>query len=154
LTVSADGKSLTTHSKGTKPNGEAIDTTVVAERMSGGPGLPGKWKTKNLKSSSPSVLELVATGTDGLAFKIVDMGLSCDSKIDGKDYPCTGPTIAAGWTIALTNTGPRSLSMTVKNGGKILETIAYTVSQDGKTLTGTASVTATNEKVKVVYDRQ
>jgi hypothetical protein len=154
MTVSADGKSLTVHSKGTKPNGEAIDTTLVSERVSGGPGLAGKWKTKNLKSNSPSTLELVPSGTDGLAFKIVDMSLTCDAKIDGKDHPCTGPTLAAGWTIALTNAGPRALGMTVKNGGKVLYKVTYTVSQDGKTLTETGAATATNEKVKVVYDRQ
>jgi hypothetical protein len=154
LTLSTDGKTLTVHSKGTKPNGEPIDTTVVSERVSGGPGLAGKWKTKNLKSNSPSVLELTPSGSDGLTFKIVDMGLVCDSKLDGKDYPCTGPTLSAGWTIALASAGPRSFDMTVKNNGKLLYKVAYTVSADGKTLTETGSSTATNEKVKVVYDRQ
>ena len=154
LTLSPDGKSLTVHSKGTKPNGEPIDTTVVSQRVSGGPGLAGKWKTKNLTSKSPSVLELAPSGTDGLTFKIVDMGLVCDSKLDGKDYPCTGPTLSSGWTIALSSAGPQSLDMTVKNNGKVLYKVAYTVSADGKTLTETGSATATNEKVKVVYDRQ
>jgi hypothetical protein len=154
ITLSPDGKAMSTHSKGTKPNGEPIDMTVVAERVSGGPGLAGKWKTKSLKSSSPSVLELVPSGADGLAFKVVDMGLSCDSKIDGKDYPCSGPTLSPGWTIALTGTGPRSLAVTIKNSGKVLYKVLYTVSDDGKTLTESGGSTATNEKVKVVYDRQ
>jgi hypothetical protein len=154
LTLSPDGKSLTVQTKGTKPNGEPIDTTVIAERVSGGPGLPGKWKTKNLKSNSPSVLELAPSGSDGLMFKIVDMDLVCNSKLDGKDHPCTGPTLSAGWTIALASADPRSLDMTVKNNGKVLYKVAYTVSADGKTLTETGSATATNEKVKVVYDRQ
>ena len=154
LTLSPDGKTLTVSSKGTKPNGEPIDNTVVMNRVSGGPGLGGKWKTKNLKSSSPSVLEISASGTGGLAFKIVDMGLTCDAKLDGKDYPCTGPTLAEGWTVAFTNTDPRSLAMTVKNKGKLLYKVTYAVSADGKTLTETGMATATNEKTKVVYDRQ
>jgi hypothetical protein len=154
LTLSADGKGLTVQSKGTKPNGEPIDTTIAMDRVSGGPGLPGKWKTKNLKSASPSVLEIAATGANGLVFKIVDMSLTCDAKLDGKDHPCTGPTLAEGWTVAFTNPDPRSLAMTVKNKEKLLYKVAYTVSADGKTLTETGAATATNEKVTVVYDRQ
>ena len=154
LTLSPDGKSLTVNTKGTKPNGETLDDTAVHERVSGGPGLAGKWKTKNMKSSSPNVLEFAAAGTDGLTFRIVDMDLTCDSKLDGKDYPCTGPTIGQGWTVALAGAGPRSLDMTVKNSGKPVFKMMYTVSADGKTLTETGGATATNEKTKVVYDRQ
>jgi hypothetical protein len=154
LTLSPDDKSLTVQTKGTKPNGEAIDTTVVSERVSGGPGLAGKWKTQNLKSNSPSTLELTPSGSDGLTLKIVDMQLVCETKVDGKDYPCTGPTLSAGWTIALTSASPRSLAMAVKNNGKVLYKVQYTVSADGKTLTETGSATTVNEKVTVVYDRQ
>jgi hypothetical protein len=154
LTLSADGKTLTVHTKGTKPNGEPIDDTVVSERVSGGPGLAGKWKTRNVKSSSPSVVEFAASGTDGLSFKIVDMELSCDAKLDGKDHPCSGPTLGPGWTVAFAKQGERALDMTIKNNGKVLFKNAYTVSADGKTLTENGSVLGTNEKVTVVYDRQ
>ena len=154
LTLSADGKTLTTHTKGTKPNGEPIDDTVVSERVSGGPGLSGKWKTKNMKSSSPNVLEFAPSGTDGLAFKIVDIGLSCDAKLDGKDHPCSGPTLGPGWTVAFASQSARGLDMTVKNNGKVLFKMSFTVSADGKTLTEHGTATGSNEKTTVVYDRQ
>jgi hypothetical protein len=154
FTVSTDGKSLTVASKGTKPNGEAIDDTYAFQRVSGGPGLAGKWKARNMKSSSPSLLELAPSGPDGLTFKIVDMGLTCNAKLDGKDYPCTGPTLAEGWTVAMAGAGPRGLDMTIKQKGKTLYKVGYSVSSDGKTLTETGGATATNEKVKVVYERQ
>ena len=154
LTLSADGKTLTVNSKGTKPNGEKQDDTSVFDRVSGGPGLSGKWKTKNMKSTSPSVLEIASSGANGVAYKIIDMNMTCDAKFDGKDYPCSGPTLAPGWTVALTNTDPRSLALTVKNNGKILGKYVYTVSADGKTLTENGVMTATNEKTKVIYDRQ
>jgi len=73
--------------KGPSRNGETIDDTIVSERISGGPGLAGKWKTKNMKSTSPNVLEFSPSGADGLAFKIVDMGLACDARLDGKTIP-------------------------------------------------------------------
>jgi hypothetical protein len=154
LTLSGDGKNLTVNSKGTKPNGESIDDTFLFERVSGGPGLAGKWKTRNMKSSSPSLLELAPSGSDGLTFKIVDMSLTCDSKLDGKDYPCTGPTLSEGWTVAFASSGLRSLNMTVKQKGKEFFKVTYTVSPDGRTLTETDTATGTSEKVKVVYDRQ
>ncbi|HYU79735.1 MAG TPA: hypothetical protein VEK56_12165 [Vicinamibacterales bacterium] len=153
-TLSADGKTLTVNSKGTKPNGEAIDDTATFERVSGGPGLSGKWKTKNMKSSSPNVLELTPSGADGLTFKIADINLTCEAKLDAKDYPCSGPTLGPGWTVALAGDGPRAFGMTVKNSGKVMYKMAYSVSADGKTLTETGGSTATNEKIKVIYDRQ
>ena len=154
LTLSPDGKSLTLNAKGTKPNGETLDDTTVFERVSGGPGLAGKWKTKNVKSNSPSVLELAPSTGDRLIFKIVDIDLSCEARLDAKDYPCSGPTLAPGWTVALANAGARAFDMTVKNNGKILFKVVYTVSADGKTLTESTNATGTNEKIKVVYDRQ
>ena len=154
LTLSADGKTLTVRSQGTKPNGEMMDDTLVAERASGGPGLAGKWKAKNLKSSSPSVLEIAASGSDGLMFRIVDMQLTCEAKFDGKDHPCTGPTIGAGWTVMLAKQGTQGLDMTIKNNGKVMFKTSYTVSADGKTLTESSTPMGANEKTIVVYDRQ
>jgi hypothetical protein len=153
LRVGADGI-LTVNTKGTKPNGEAIDDTTVYQRVSGGPGLAAKWKTKNVKSSSPTVMELVPNGADGLSFKEPAIGLTCDSRIDGKDYPCTGPTLPQGWTVAMSKAGARSLNLMVKKDGKPFFRVTYTVAADGNSLTETGGATATNEKIKVVYDRQ
>jgi hypothetical protein len=154
VTLSADGKTLTVNTKGTKPNGEAIDDTIVYDRVGGGPALAGKWKTKNMKSASPNVLEFTPSGADGLAFKIVDLGLSCDAKLDRRDHPCSGPMLGPGWTVAFANQGARGLDMTVKNDGKVMFNMSYTVSADGKTLTEHGTASGTTEKTKVVYDRQ
>lgn len=154
LKVSTDGQTLTITSKGTKPNGESIDDTVIMQRVSGGPGLAGQWKTRNLKSSSPSVMELAPSGTDGLAYKVIDMNMTCDTKLDGKDYPCVGPTLGPGWTLAWLKAGPHSLEYSVQINGKPMYKGAFAISADGKTLTETGGATGTNEKIKVIYDRQ
>lgn len=99
------------------------------------------------------MLELSSSGADGITFKIVDMDLTCNGKFDGKDHPCSGPTLAPGWTASFVNAGPRALNMTVKNNGKVLFTLAYSLSADGKTLIENGT-TGANEKTKVVYDRQ
>src|SRR5207245_541140 len=154
LTLSPDGKTLTVNSKGLKPNGEMLDDTTVSGRVSGGPGLAGKWKTKNLKSAAPSVLELAASGTDGLALKIVDLDLSCVGTIDGKDYPCSGPTLAPGWTAAFSNATAQGVDVNLKMHGKPLFKLSYSVSPDGKMLIESGTATAAHEKTRVVYDRQ
>lgn len=153
LNVSADGSSLTVTTKRTKPNGSAIDATTTFQRLSGGPGLRGKWKATIMKSSSPPVLELVPSGSNGLSFREPDWDIACESKLDGKDYPCTGPTVPAGWTVAMTKGGARSLDLLMKKDGKAYYRETYTVAPDGKSMTAIGGATATNEKVKIVYDR-
>jgi hypothetical protein len=152
--LSADGKTKTVNFKRPKAHGRMIDDTVVYQRVSGGPGLAGKWKTRGVKSSSPKVMQVAMSSDDGLTFKIVDLNIVCDAKFDGKDYPATGPTAAPGFTIAIKKAGPRGFEMTQKHNGKALYQSTMTASADGKTLTSTGSPVGVNEKLKVVYDRQ
>jgi hypothetical protein len=154
LKLETDGNSLTINAKGTMPNGEAMDTTASYQRASGGPGLAGKWKTTTVKSSSPEVVEFAPSGTDGLLYQVPAMGLSCDGKLDGKDYACTGPTLPPGWTLAMAPKGPRALDMAVKKDGKPFFQITFTVAADGKSMSETGGAVATGEKVKIVYDKQ
>ena len=152
--VSPDGKTLTIESTGTKPNGEKMDDTTTFQRVSGGSGLLGQWKAQKMSSTAPSVIELTRSGADGLTYKAVDVNLTCDSKTDGKDYPCTGPTLGPGWTVAVSNVNPRGFDIAIKKDGKLLYQYTYAVPADGKTITATGGATATGEKVKIVYDRQ
>ncbi len=152
--LSADGATLTVESTGPKPGGGSFDDTVVFQRESGGPGLPGKWKTKNVKMSAPPVIEIAASGPDGLTIRIADFQVTCDAKFDGKDYPFTGPTIPAGMTLAIQRAGPQAFGATQKQNGKELYWDTFAVSADGKTLTDTGSAVGVSEKYTVVYDRQ
>jgi hypothetical protein len=152
--LSADGKTLTFNAKGPKPAGGTFDQTVVYERVSGGPGLVGKWKTKNVETSAPTVLELAPSGSDGLTISIPDFKITAEAKFDGKDYPATGPGVPPGLTLAIQKTGPRAFDMTEKQNGKPIFKLSFSVSDDGKTLTETGSPVGVSEKFKAVYDRQ
>lgn len=152
--VSPDDRTLTIESTGTKPNGEKMDDTSTYQRVSGGPGLTGKWKTQKFTSAAPALVEFVPSGSDGLTYKAADVDMTCAAKRDGKDYPCSGPTVGSGWTIAYSNFGPREFDASVKKDGKLLYKYAYSVSADGKTLTTSGGATATDEKITIVYDRQ
>jgi hypothetical protein len=149
--LSADGKTLTDHAKQMKADGGSIDSTTVYERASGGPSLAGKWKTKKVSGAS-GMIEMTASGNDGLIFKDPDMGMICDAKLDGKDYPCTGPMLPPGFTAAVKNAG-RSLDLTVKKDGKPFFKATYTVAADGKSMTEMGAPASGGDKFRIVFDR-
>jgi hypothetical protein len=152
--LSADGKTLTVTSKGTRPDGKAFDDEYVYARVSGGPGLGGKWKSSKVSYSGPSVVDISAYESDGLALRVADWGVSWNAKFDGKDNPVKGPNVPDGFTIALKKTGPKSLEYVQKQNGKELYKGTWTVSDDGKTITIVDAAVGTNEKTTSVYDRQ
>jgi len=154
LKLAADGKTLTMDSKRMKASGEASNDSMVYQRVSGGPGLAGKWKTKNMKSSSPGVMDVAAHGSDGLMLKYVDENATCDAKLDGKDYPATGTMWPPGWTCAIAKNGERGFDVTWKKDGKLMFKSAFAVSSDGHTLTESGTAPGTSEKTKAVYDHQ
>ncbi|PWU10536.1 MAG: hypothetical protein C5B51_04060 [Terriglobia bacterium] len=149
--LGADGKTLTDNAKQMKAGGGSIESTTVYERVSGGPALAGKWKTKKVSGAS-GILEMTASGSGGLIFKDLDMGMSCDAKLDGKDYPCQGPLMPPGFTVAM-QSAARSLDVTVKKDGKPFFKATYTVSADGKSMTETGSTASGSDQFKIVLDR-
>jgi hypothetical protein len=44
------------------------------------PAVPGKWKTKNVRSSSPEVVEFVAIEGNGLSYKVPAIGMAYNAK--------------------------------------------------------------------------
>lgn len=153
LKLAADGKTLAVDSRSIKATGETSDDSAVYERQAGGPGLAGKWKTKNVKIGSPGTLEIAASGAEGVTLTFVEEKGSCSAKFDGKDHPATGPIWPAGWTCAAAKSGATALDVTWKKDGKVMFKETFTPSADGKTLTDVGAATAA-EKVTAVYDRQ
>jgi hypothetical protein len=153
ITLSPDGKTLTIHTKGIKATGGTGDDTTVYERVAGTSGLVGKWKTKNVKSTSPAMMELVLSGKDGISFRFPDIDITCDAKFDGKDVTCTRAGAAHPYSLAVVEGDRRTIAATFKISGKMVSKSSYAVSTDGKTLTETG-VSANGEKVMTVYDRQ
>jgi hypothetical protein len=151
--ISTDGKTMTTTSTGKKPNGEEFQEAATSKRVSGGPGLAGTWKSTKVQATTEN-WEISANGDDGLTMKIVDYNAVCSLKFDGKDYPCTGPTMPKDFTISAKKTGPRTLEFTEKMDGKVVFGDVFSVSSDGKTLVDEATPAGSKEKIKIVYDKQ
>jgi hypothetical protein len=154
LKLAADGKTLTVDGKSIRAGGETSNDVTVYERLSGGPGLAGKWKTKNLKIGSPGTVSIRPSGPDGLLLTFVEEQGTCAAKFDGKDYPASGPIWPAGWMCAIARNGTTAFDLTWKRDGKALFKSTLTASTDGKTLTDVGGAPTTTEKVTAVYDRQ
>jgi hypothetical protein len=74
---------------------------------------------------------------------------------DGKDYPVTGDPISD--TRSYTKVDNRTLDLTVKKGGKVIDTVRMVLSADCKSRTVIVSgTTPQGKKFKnvVVYDKQ
>ena len=132
--------------KGTKPNGKPFDTTTVFERVSGGPGLAGKWRTKNARSNSPNIMEVAASGADGLLIKFPDMHTAIDAQFDRKEYPVTGPAVPANFAMTIQRAGSNGFEMTETQNGKVFYKYSCSVSSDSKTLTEIGGALGINEK--------
>jgi len=154
LALSPDGKTLTATYKGSKPSGEAFEDSTVFQRVAGTAGLAGTWKSAKVQISSPDILQITAGKDDGFVFAVPAYKMTAEVKFDGKDYPASGPTLPAGFTMGLRRIDARSFEMVQKVGGKVVYRDTITVSADGKTLTDVGMAEGTQEKIKAVYDRQ
>ena len=153
MKLGADGKTLTMDSKRMKPDGTSSMDSMTFTRVSGGPGLAGKWQTKKMTSSSPDTLTLTPKGNDGVTIVLGNLGATCDAKFDGKDYPASGSMFPSGWTCAVAKSGARGIDLTWKKDGKDMYKSTLTASADGKMLTEAGGATGTSEKYKVVYTK-
>jgi hypothetical protein len=153
LKLSDDGKTLTMDGKRMKADGGTANESMTMTRVSGGPGLAGKWKFKNMSSNSPVTLELSPNGADGVKIVSGDMGGVCDAKFDGKDHPASGTLWPKGWTCNVSKSGS-GLAVTWKRDAKPMYEITWMTSADGKTLTESGTPAGVNERFAIVYDRQ
>jgi hypothetical protein len=125
------------------------------------------WKLNESKSQiTPGTLKFVTVTFKSMfgKVKVVGDGIDADGKpvhsewtgnFDGKDYPVTGDPISD--TRSYTKVDERTLNLTVKKGGKTIDTGRIIVSADGKSRTVTVSgTTPKGKKFKnvVVYDKQ
>ena len=154
MKLSADGKTLTMDSKMFKADGGSSDNSMVFQRVSGGPGLSGKWKTKIVNASAPGVLEIAPSKTEGVVLRYPDQDGECEATFDGRDHPASGKLWPAGWTCSATKSGASALVVRWKMDGKLMYASTLTPSADGKTLTEISGAAGTNEKAKIIYERE
>jgi hypothetical protein len=147
------GDTLTQSRHNIKPDGGTSESSVTLTRVSGGPGLFGKWKSTELKTSASS-MEIASNGADGVIVTYPDSGSACSGKFDGKDYPVIRRNVPSKVTWSFKKASPGSFDMTEKIEGKAVYVDTFAVSPDGKTLSDDGTPVSAKEPTKAVYDRQ
>ena len=149
-TLSGDGKTLTDHTTGTRPDGSKIDETTTYTRESG-TGFMGKWKSTKYSSSHAGGYT-ISTAADGLiTWDIPDYKNTVKVKADGKPGMVTGPTAAANSTLTLHKVGATELTYAFKIGDKTLSVGELKLVDGGKGLTDTSWNPGTPAEKSISY---
>lgn len=147
----ASGDTLTSSISIPQADGKTLSQTGTSKRISGGPGVLGKWR--QTKADADGIwLELTPDGPDGL--KIAQPNSLCVAKFGGKQYPMSGPGDPPKQTMAFRKKGAASFEALTYIDGKLFFTDVFSVSADGKVLTDIGTPVSTKKSSKVIFDRQ
>ncbi len=153
--LSADGKTLSFTSTGTKPDGSTFNDEATYTRVSGSKGLEGKWQSTKVTVSAPDTFVVSEPSPGVMHWDIPGYKQSIEGKADGSDLPITGPTVPEGFTLSLKNTSPTSIAYTVKMKGKTVSEGTQTIATDGASFTDVSwSPGKESEKQTGVYVKQ
>jgi hypothetical protein len=131
--LSADGKTLTITSTGTRPDGTSFHDEEVFARAGGTAGLIGTWRS--IKVSEPSgprefVISSPAPGV--VHYEVPDMKASAEGRTDGSDNPLKSPDMPPGMTISFEKLSPTKLKYVMKVNGKTDNMGEQTLAADGR----------------------
>jgi hypothetical protein len=138
---------------------ERTSNRVVFQRVAGGPSLVGDWKLRSGKiddfkfSADLTSLEFTARAGDAVSIAFSYAGMTCEAKMNGRDYPCTGELVQAGSTVSIKQTGPNSLQLIQKVKGRVQTTTNNAVSEDGNSMTAILRFGSNKTIDEAVYDR-
>jgi hypothetical protein len=152
--LSKDGSTLTDDFTGIEPNGSTYNLNYVYKRTAGGSGFAGTWVSTSETVNSVFVLQVRPYEGDGLSFIDPSREVTKNVKFDGKDYPSLGPNVTPGSASSVRRVNDRTLEMTDKINGKIMDTRQIELSSDLKTLTMTVHGSGRSEPNTLVFERQ
>jgi hypothetical protein len=152
-TLSGDGTTLNDHFTAARPNGDSTSLDYVYKRTGGGSGFAGTWVSSSEQVNSVVVLKVRAWESDGLSFISQGGGGTRNVKFDGKDYANVG-AVVDGQTASARRVNERTVEMTDKFKGKLIDTQQVNVSPDGKTLTMTVHIPGRGEPDMQVFEKE
>src|SRR5258708_391173 len=88
LRSTLQGDSATFVMRANKPNGSVVEQTSTTTRVSGGPGLLGKWKSTEVKGAATSMV-IAMKGKKGVTIEYPEFQQVCKGRFDGKDHTVT-----------------------------------------------------------------
>lgn len=135
------------------PEGKVLKSSVDVERVSGGPGFLGKWKTTKVEGGLV-LLEIATLLPDGITLKFPEAKIECRGKFDGKPYPVLDDGSVSNLTISFEKLGENSFRVTNRLLEKPMYIDVFTLSEDGQTLTIDSKPVAADEPTQVIFRRQ
>jgi hypothetical protein len=151
-TLSEDGKTLHDDFTYVADNGKKSHLVYVYERRGAGSGFAGDWVSTSAQIDTVYVVQVKPFDVDGLSIVNPAEGSTKNIKFDGKDYSNT----ASGVTIVSSaqRADERTITLTDKIGGKVVDTQQISVSSDSNTLTMTIHVPERSDPNVLVFERQ
>lgn len=133
-TISPDGATLTGDFTMFRPDGSTQTEHDVSKRLSGGPGLAGRWQDVKVRVQDDTVtFATPAAGRFEIRYPASQEVIA--GRLDGSPSPITGPTIPPGATGSYKVIGPRTWTYAITLKDKVYSKGTISVSADGKTLT-------------------
>ena len=149
--LSKDGNTLHDDFTFIADSGKTTHLVYVYERKGVGSGFAGDWVSTSEQVDTVYVVQVRPFEGDGLSFITLGEG-TMNLKFDGKDYP--NPGSGANMMSSAQRLNARTLVLTDKIGGKVVDTREVSVSEDGRSLTMTVHQPGRSEPNILVFDRE
>lgn len=134
-TLSTDGKTLTDEFTGFESDGSKSTTHFVYRRTAGSSGFAGTWDCDSARPDSAMKLSIQSYEADGLSIFGPEGQITRSLKFDGNEYPDSGPDAPPGLTSSGRRVNDRSLELTRKYKGRLIDTWQIEIPPDLKTVT-------------------
>lgn len=136
LTVSDDGKTLTTEWSFVSESGKEGSGKYNSERVGDAPAgankISGEWHANKIEGASDSVSTVTYKVTGDSVSMSDPTGDSYTAKLDGKDYPYKGDPGTTN--VSLKKIDDNTIEETDKRKSKVITVARMTVDADGKTM--------------------
>jgi hypothetical protein len=150
--LSKDGNTLHDDFTFISDNGKTTHLVYVYERRGGGSGFAGDWVSTSEQVDTVYVVQVRPYEGDGLSIISSSEGVTKNVKFDGRDYPNAGSGVKTVSSVQRVN--ERTVDLTDKVGGKVVDTQEISLSADGKTLTMTVRALRQSEPDVLVFERE
>lgn len=152
--LSADGNTLTDDFTGYRADGSKSHLLYKYTRTTPGEGFVGTWVSTTEEVNSVYEIEVQPYEGEGLSIINASQKMTQNLIFDGQDHAVEGPNLPDGYAVSGRRLSDRSVEMTRKIAGKVLDTQEIEVSSDGKTLTMTIHIPGRSKPNTQVFDRE
>jgi len=152
--LSKDGSALSDDFTTFAPDGTPSNLKYLYQRTTATSGFTGTWESTNVKVNFGLTIKFQPYEGGGLSLISPTSDKPKNLSFDGKDYPNLSSNAPPGTTYSARRVSERSLEVTDKLTGKIMDTQEITLSSDLKTLTLAIHRTGMRAPNVFVFDRQ